>query len=99
MSMMDDPCPCHGMPESFCPIIKAKREEALQLQKEHAFRSKLDTLRRAIENMHKEIAELQNKCAHPEKYLKKVNKANTGNWCPQDDSYWTEFDCSLCGKH
>jgi hypothetical protein len=35
-------------------------------------------------------------CKHPKEYVKKVAKANTGNWCPDDDHYWYECKCSLC---
>jgi hypothetical protein len=35
-------------------------------------------------------------CKHPKEYVKKVPKGNTGNWCPDDDSYWYECKCELC---
>jgi hypothetical protein len=50
-----------------------------------------------------QIAELQTqlylhqkKCKH----LNVVKKAgsNTGNWCPQDDSYWYDCFCPTCLK-
>ena len=27
-----------------------------------------------------------------------VPKGDTGNWCRQDDSYWYEHACDICGK-
>lgn len=43
-----------------------------------------------------EIASIQRMCEHPR--VKKEHKASTGNWCPQDDTYWTEFKCPDCYK-
>lgn len=45
------------------------------------------------------INEIQSLCSHPEPCVTKVHKANTGNYDPTQDCYWTEFTCSLCEKH
>lgn len=42
------------------------------------------------------LKDLQDACPHTDAV--KVNKADTGNWCPQDDSYWKECSCPTCGK-
>jgi hypothetical protein len=39
---------------------------------------------------------LQNECQHIA--VVKTHKANTGNYSPSDDCYWTEFSCPDCGK-
>lgn len=44
----------------------------------------------------KKLNELQDACSHDG--AKKVAGANTGNWCPQDNSYWYDYDCHVCGK-
>lgn len=48
----------------------------------HAVRGKIDSIRRS--------------CKHPN--VKKTHKSSTGNYCPQDDVYWTEFKCPDCGS-
>ena len=42
------------------------------------------------------IAALRDSCTHPGAVG--VHKANTGNYDPSCDSYWTEFKCPECGK-
>lgn len=60
-------------------------------------------LNKEINKHHKKIAQLRQKvfdiqdaCAH--EGLIKVPKANAGNWCRDDDSYWYECTCPVCGK-
>jgi hypothetical protein len=45
---------------------------------------------------YKKIQELQNSCPHED--VQGEYKANTGNWCKDDDSYWIEAKCWDCGK-
>lgn len=52
--------------------------------------------RKAIEVLHGKIKAIQDACPH-EKVVGQY-KANTGNWCPHDDSYWIEADCVECDK-
>lgn len=42
------------------------------------------------------IQQIQEDCPHTD--VKKVPKSDTGNWCPQDDSYWYECRCPECDK-
>ena len=44
-----------------------------------------------------ELAWLQQSCTHPNATGK--YKANTGNWCEVDDSYWIDAVCPDCKKH
>lgn len=42
------------------------------------------------------LKELQEQCEHAK--ASHVNKANTGNYDPSADEYWTEHTCPCCGK-
>lgn len=60
-------------------------------------------IRRALKTVNSRIAKLLiarekivDECDHHD--VEKVHKANTGNWCEQDDRYWTEFTCNVCHK-
>lgn len=35
-------------------------------------------------------------CTHPHQYLTIKADANTGNWDPNDDSYWYVIKCARC---
>lgn len=48
-----------------------------------------------IKELQSGINKSRNRCKH--KNHTKVNKANTGNWDRNDDSYWTDCSCSNCG--
>lgn len=61
-------------------------------------------MKQSVINIHKEIADLktrlkriQTKCLHPN--VKKEHGANTGNYDPSADCYWTTFECPDCGKY
>lgn len=43
-----------------------------------------------------EIAAIQQVCPHED--LQGEYKSDTGNWCPDDDSYWIDTECLDCGK-
>lgn len=43
------------------------------------------------------IDALQSVCTH--KDVTAEYKANTGNWCDADDSYWVAVKCNDCGSH
>ncbi len=49
-----------------------------------------------IAKLQGDIAALRALCKHPN--LKKKHGANTGNYDPMADCYWTDFDCPDCGK-
>lgn len=42
-----------------------------------------------------EERKLQKACTHPAASLR--YRSDTGNWCPEGDSYWLEIDCPDCG--
>ena len=44
------------------------------------------------------IAEIQSLCSHPSPCVTKEHKANTGNYDPTQECFWTEFRCELCEK-
>lgn len=62
--------------------LKIKEEVARILTTLHQAQSELDKVRSS--------------CTHPD--VVKAHKANTGNYDPSADCYWTEFRCPDCGK-
>lgn len=42
------------------------------------------------------IEQIQKECPHTN--AQKKHRADTGNYDPSSDCYWTEFTCSDCGK-
>lgn len=54
------------------------------------------TLNRQIENARLKLDELQAACPHVN--ATHTNRANTGNYDPHSDSYWTEHHCYDCGR-
>ena len=60
--------------------------------------STIKELRKEIDERWAKIKRIQDDCSHPVDCVTKINKGDTGNWCPQDDSYWRECHCSLCDK-
>ncbi|MFI3218334.1 MAG: hypothetical protein QX189_04365 [Methylococcales bacterium] len=49
-----------------------------------------------IQSLWAEIKVIQGNCAHVGLIGK--FRADTGNYCKSDDSYWVEFQCLDCGK-
>lgn len=60
--------------------------------------SRITEIKTQIANLTNELKQIQNECSHPVSCVTGVYEANTGNWCPQDDSYWITLHCSLCDK-
>jgi hypothetical protein len=56
-------------------------------------------LQEKIQEIQTQIDTIQEQCPHPAEVVTKEAKADTGNWCPQDDSYWYNCHCQLCDKH
>ena len=56
-------------------------------------------IEKKIKGLEIELRQLQKECKHPKETLKKEPHGDTGNWCPQDDSWWYTFDCGICDKH
>lgn len=57
---------------------------------------KADRLLREIAELQAELRKHQERCKHPHPSFE--HKGDTGNWCPQDDSYWKEWYCPTCKK-
>ena len=55
-------------------------------------------LKLRIKEIQETIKEVQDQCSHPEACVTKTHGSNTGNFDPHQDSYWTDFECSLCEK-
>ena len=53
-------------------------------------------IERKLTEWNKELIELQDQCPHTEAIAKPG--ANTGNFCPADDTYWTTYKCPDCDK-
>lgn len=49
-----------------------------------------------IARLQSELGRIRDTCPHPHKEGR--YKGNTGNWCPDDDSYWIDVSCPDCGK-
>lgn len=53
-------------------------------------------LQNELTNVQRKILAYQTKCKHPNASKKECG--DTGNWCPSDDRYWTEYKCPDCLK-
>jgi hypothetical protein len=56
-------------------------------------------LREQITKLQLQIKVIQDECSHPSLCVTKKHFSDTSNWVRNEDSYWTEFHCSLCDKH
>lgn len=56
----------------------------------------IDFLNNRIREYQYKIAKWQGICTHEDAFG--MYKANTGNWCKLDDSYWIELKCETCGE-
>lgn len=61
-----------------------------------AIKRMVDNKREKIKKLLSEIKELQERCPHFG--LIEIHGSDTGNWCPADDEYWTDYKCLYCGK-
>jgi hypothetical protein len=59
-------------------------------------RAKRNRLQVQLLRLQGELAALQTACVHPS--ATKRHGANTGNYDPSADWYWTDFNCPDCGK-
>lgn len=59
-------------------------------------RIKINTLIKKLQKVNSEITNLQSTCTH-ENFTGEY-KADTGNWCQSDDSYWISAKCLDCDK-
>lgn len=60
--------------------------------------NRITELKEQIGSIRKEIELIQDECNHPKASLDIKHKADTGNYDPTQDSYWTEYRCGLCEK-
>lgn len=54
------------------------------------------SIEKKIAKLNLELFNLMESCIHDD--ADHVNKADTGNYSPSDDSYWTEHRCKACNK-
>ena len=54
--------------------------------------------RKEILALQNEVASIQGHCSHPKETLYKQTDANTGNYDPSEDTYWTDYHCHVCDK-
>ena len=57
----------------------------------------VEELKSEIKAKQKRIKSIQDSCSHPKECITKKHSGSTGNYDKQD-SYWTNFHCSLCDK-
>lgn len=58
----------------------------------------IEQLKAEIAERHARIKAIQEECPHPEHALKAKHGANTGNYDPTVDCYWTDYHCTICDK-
>lgn len=56
-------------------------------------------MKEQIKALEEKISKIQEQCSHPPLAVKSKNGSNTGNYDPSQDSYWTDYHCTLCDKH
>lgn len=61
-------------------------------------KNKVAHIKLHISELESSLRNIQENCDHPQRYLNKENKSNTGNYDPSEDSYWSEYHCEACDK-
>lgn len=83
--------------KEFLDLSEIEREELIRVHdKQKRIRAEREDIMLAEKKLEIRKINMQNECEHPN--VTKTAKADTGNWCPQDDSYWYEFRCPDCSK-
>lgn len=83
--------------KEFLELPAAERDALVELHtKQKQIHQKYLNAREEIAHWNKIIDNIQASCTHP--MATKEAKADTGNWCPADDSYWYEYKCPDCGR-
>ena len=54
------------------------------------------TLSKQISKMNSKLNSIREVCKHSNKVG--VDGGDSGNWCPSDDCYWTDYTCPDCLK-
>jgi len=63
------------------------------------WQSQIDLHQFEINKIKIKISEVQKSCTHPEEYkIRTGGGANTGNYDPSSDCYWSNYHCELCNK-
>lgn len=52
-------------------------------------------IKKKISDWYKQLDLLREQCEHPN--VERSYGANTGNYSPSDDVYWTDYKCPDCG--
>lgn len=60
--------------------------------------SRIDELKKVINDAYREIASIQGECSHPVSCVTKKYGGDTGNWDRGDDCHWIDLHCELCNK-
>jgi len=60
--------------------------------------SAITDLKAELAEIYSKIQMIQSLCSHPAPAVTKKHGANTGNYDPTCDCYWTDFYCTLCEK-
>ena len=60
--------------------------------------SKIQELKSKIDSLQQQINNIQTECNHPMSARTTKGGANTGNYDPTADCYWTDHECGLCEK-
>lgn len=60
--------------------------------------NRIDEINEEISRLHKEKEEIQEQCPHPPLCFRYQFQGDSGNWDRNEDSYWTNNSCTLCGK-
>ena len=58
--------------------------------------NRVEKLKNKIIDIQLKIEKFQSECPH--KNETNIRKGDTGNWCKQDDRYWTAHYCPDCQK-
>ena len=81
----------------FLDLPLGQREELVRLhEKQKQIHSDWMQLKDAEKKLVTRKLNLQLNCEHP--FASREPKADTGNWCKDDDKYWYDCKCPDCGK-
>lgn len=73
-------------------------DDAKQIIQAQASWKEVQHHQNVIDRSQEVIDAMREECPHPPYFRSKKNGSNTGNWCPQDDTYWVDYSCAACGK-
>lgn len=83
--------------KQFLDLPEDQREELVRLhEKQKYIHGEWEQIKYAEQKLNTRKLNLQLECEHP--FASRTAKADTGNWCKQDDQYWYDCKCPDCGK-